>query len=278
MQDPRNGSYWSNLAMLSVQRRMENGLEILGGYTYGKITDAGVQDVSNLSAVGTGTSASPQNPYNPQADHSVDTIDVTHRATISGLYDLPFGHGQKFLPGGGGAMDKVVGGWQYNAIVTLESGRPIGITGANNQLAGRPNWNPNVSVFVPHQSRSVLYKTGSLEWFNPLAFVNPPDYTFGNVPRELGNLRGPGTVNFDMSLFKTTHITERTTFEFRIEAYNALNHPNLPMPGTAFSAGPPASSSNPYAEGGFNTSSTFGMITSGAVSTRNVQLAAKISF
>jgi hypothetical protein len=161
--------------------------------------------------------------------------------------------------------------------MTMESGRPIGITGASNQLASRPNWNPNVSVKVPHPSRSVLYKTGSLEWFNPQAFVNPPDYTFGNVPRYLGNLRGPGTVNFDMSVFKTTHITERSTLEFRIEAYNAFNHDNLSMPGAGFTAGPPAVSTNPYAEGGLNTSTTFGMIeSSGAI--RNVQLGAKIVF
>lgn len=276
MQNPRNGSYWSNLAMLSVQRRAASGLQVMGAYTFGKITDAGVQDVSNLSAVGTGTSAGPQNPYNPEAEHSVDTIDVTHRMSASVLYDLPFGKGHSFL--NRPAIDRIVGGWQVNGILTIESGRPIGISGANNQLASRPNWNPNVSVFVKHQGRSTLYRTGQLEWFNPQAFVNPPDYTFGNVPRTLGNLRGPGTVNLDASLFKTTHITERVLFELRIEAYNALNHPNLPMPGTGFAAGAPADPNNPYAEGGLNTSSSFGMITSGAVTTRNVQLGAKIMF
>lgn len=273
---PRIGSYWSNLAMLSVQRRAQHGLQIIGAYTFGKITDAGVQGVSDLSSVGTSTGASPQDPFNPQADHSLDTIDVTHRLTLSGLYDLPFGKGKAFFSSP--RTDRLLGGWQYNAILTMESGRPIGVTGANNQLASRPNLNPNVNVKVAHQSRSVLYKTGQLEWFNPLAFVNPPDYTFGNVPRKFGNLFGPGTVNVDMSLFKTTHLTERTTFEFRLEAYNALNHPNLPGPGTSFSAGPPASSSNPYAEGGLNTSSSFGMITSGAKTTRNVQLGGKIVF
>lgn len=274
--DPRNGYYWSNLGMLSVQRRAQHGLQIMGAYTFGKTTDAGVSGVADLSAYGTATSAGPQNPYNPRADHSVDTIDVTHRLTISGLYDLPFGKNQMLLSSP--KTDRIFGGWQVNSILTMESGRPIGVTGANNQLASRPNLNPNVSLFVPHQSRSVLYQTGQLEWFNPLAFVNPPDYTYGNVPRKFGNLRGPGTVNLDASLFKTTHITERTTLEFRIEAYNVLNHPNLPMPGTGFSAGKPADPTNPYAEGGLNTSSSFGMITSGAVTTRNVQLGAKISF
>jgi hypothetical protein len=262
--------------MLSVQRRAQHGLQIMGAYTFGKILDAGVQGVADLSAFGTGTSASPQNPFNPRADYSVDTIDVTHRATISALYDLPFGKGKWLLTSP--KTDRIVGGWQYNAIITMESGRPIGITGASNQLAGRPNWNPNVSVKVAHASRSTLYKTHQLMWFNPQAFVNPPDYTYGNVPRRLPNLRNPGTGNIDMSLFKTTHITERMAFEFRIEAYNALNHPNLPGAGSSFSAGAPAVPTLPYAEGGTNTSTSFGMITTGATTTRNVQLGGKLTF
>jgi hypothetical protein len=132
-------------------------------------------------------------------------------------------------------------------------------------------------VKVSNAGRSQLYKTGYLQWFNPAAFVDPPDYTFGNAPREFSNVRGPGTVNIDMSLFKTTKITERSSFEFRIEAYNALNHDNLSMPGTTFAAGPPAVSSNPYAEGGANTNANFGMVTSGGA-IRNVQLGAKIFF
>jgi len=160
----------------------------------------------------------------------------------------------------------------------MESGRPLGITGANNQLAGRPSWNTNYSVKVAHPSRSMLYKSGQLEWFNPSAFENPPDYTYGNVPRKLSNLRAPGTGNIDLSMFKTTHITERIAFEFRVEAYNALNHPNLPAPGTSFSAGKPLDPTQPFQEGGANTSTSFGYITSGAVTTRNVQLGGKISF
>jgi hypothetical protein len=276
IQNPRNGYYESNLGMLSVQRRAQQGLQIMGSYTFGKITDAGVQGISDLSYTGTGTSATPQNAYNPRADHSLDSINVTHRATVSGLYNLPFGKGKRFA--NSPKTDRLAGGWQYNAILTLESGRPIGVTGASNQLASRPNLNPDVSLKVAHQGRSTLYKTGQLAWFNPMAFVNPADYTFGNAPRKFGNLVGPGFANMDMSVFKTMRITERTSFELRIEAYNALNHPNLPMPGTSFSAGKPADASNPYAEGGYNTSSTFGMITSGAISTRNVQLGGKLFF
>lgn len=272
---PRNQSSFGNMAMLALQRRIEHGLQVNGAYTFGKITDDGVY-ADTPTTGGTQTGSAPQNWRNPRGEHSVDAFDVTHRATVSVLYNLPFGSGQRFLSSS--HIDRLISGWQYNVIMTLESGRPIGVTGATNQgVASRPNINPNVSIKVPHPSRSVLYTTGSLEWFNPEGFVDPPDYSFGNVPRYFGNVRGPGTENFDMSLFKTTPITEGTTLEFRIEAYNALNHDNLSMPGTAFVAGPPAVSSNPYAEGGLNTSSTFGMITaSGPI--RNVQLAAKFFF
>jgi len=285
LQDARGASYWSNLAMISVQRRVQHGLQVIGAYTFGKILDEGLQGLSDLSAVGTATSggpalstgaaSSPQDWRNPQAEYSADAIDVTHRLTVSGLYDLPFGPGQRFLSGS--RLNRLTSGWQYNVIMTLESGRPIGVTGANNHLATRPNVNPNVLVKAPHQGRGALYRTGSLQWFNPNAFVNPPDYTFGNAPRYFSNVRGPGTVNFDMSLFRTTQITERTSLELRFEAYNAVNHDNLSMPNASFSAGPAANPANPYAEGGLNTSSTFGKITaSGAY--RNVQLAAKLHF
>lgn len=62
-----------------------------------------------------------------------------------------------------------------------------------------------------------------------------------------------------------------------MEAYNALNHTQLGQPNTTFVAGPPADPSNPTAEGGANTSATFGTITS-ALSARIVQLGAKILF
>jgi hypothetical protein len=80
-----------------------------------------------------------------------------------------------------------------------------------------------------------------------------------------------------MSTFKSVHIREHATFEIRLEAYNALNRTNLQNPNTTFTAGPPANSANPSAEGGSNTNSNFGVVT-GANAARTVQLGAKIVF
>ncbi len=125
---------------------------------------------------------------------------------------------------------------------------------------------PGASVSVPNQTRN--------QWFNTAAFQNPSDFTYGNVPRTLPHVRGPGTQNFDLSLFKTTEITERLKFQIRAEAFNVLNHVNYGLPNTTFTAG-----ANPISGvgGGANTSGSFGVITT-ASDPRSIQLAGKLIF
>jgi len=80
-----------------------------------------------------------------------------------------------------------------------------------------------------------------------------------------------------MSAFKSVHFPGQTALELRMEAFNALNRTNLQNPNTTFTAGSPANSSNPYAEGGTNTNSNFGVVTS-AYAARIIQLGAKFRF
>lgn len=256
---PRSAHFDSNYLFVNVQRRSENGLQLLASYTYGKLMSLPIYtDLATTSGIST-TATGLQNWRNLDEDYSVDGIDVRHRGTIAALYALPFGKGQRYL-NRGGALDRLIGGFQLNVVMAAEGGRPIGITGASNQgTATRPNLVPGVSLSVPNRGRN--------QWFNPAAFINPPDYTFGNSPRYFSGLRGSGTLNFDVSVFKTTHITEGTSLELRIEGYNAFNHVNLGMPNTTFTAG----------AGNSNVNSNFGKITS-ALPARQVQLGAKFRY
>ena len=255
---PRLGHFSGNYLLMNVQRRSESGLQIIASYTYGKLMSTPIYtDLSTVTGTPTGNGL--QNWRNIDGDYSVDAIDVRHRGTIAALYDLPFGKGKPFLSGGA-ALDRLVGGFQFNVVMTAEGGRPLGITGASNQgTAARPNLVPGAQLSVANR--------GVNGWFNTAAFVNPPDYTFGNTPRYFSGLRGPGTLNFDISVFKTTAITEKSSLELRMEGYNALNHVNLGTPNTSFSPG----------AGGLNVSSNFGKITS-AGNARQVQLGAKLRF
>jgi hypothetical protein len=267
LSSPRGSHFDGNYLYVSVQRRAEQGLQLQGSYTFGKLMSLPIYtDIGTTQGV---TVSNPQNWRNLDGDYAVDQIDVTHRGTIAALYDLPFGRGHRYLASSA-ILDRILGGLQFNTIMTAESGRPLSIAGASNQgIATRPNLKPGVSVKVPHQSRTL--------WFNPAAFVNPPDYSFGNMPAYYSKMRGPGTFNFDMSVFKTTRITEKTSLELRVEAFNVFNKVNLQQPNTAFTAGPPADPLNTTAEGGANTNANFGKVL-GAQSARQVQLGAKLHF
>jgi hypothetical protein len=98
-------------------------------------------------------------------------------------------------------------------------------------------------------------------------FVNPPNFTLGNVGRVLPDVRCPGAFNIDFSLIKATPLRERLLLQFRAEAFNFLNHVNLGLPNGSFSAG----------ANGQNVSAAFGTITS-ARDPRTIQLGMKLIF
>ena len=66
-------------------------------------------------------------------------------------------------------------------------------------------------------------------YFDTSAFVNPPQYTFGNSARNV--LRSPGLVNFDLALSKNFYVTEGVRVDFRAEAFNLTNTPAFGFPG-----------------------------------------------
>jgi hypothetical protein len=229
------------------------------GYTKTKLIDNSITTPLNANGVQQTDITSYQNAYDRRAERSIDPLDRAQTLNVSAVYDLPFGRGRTL---GGNArpwVNRLISGFQLNTVTQLKRGTPLTITGANNKLATRPNFVPGVSAKLENPTIS--------KWFNTAAFVNPPDYTFGNVPRTLPNVRGPGVVNVDLSLFKVTPITERLKLELRAEAFNLFNHPNFFMPNMTFSPG----------ANGLNQSATFGTITN-AADPRQIQLAAKLRF
>lgn len=255
--NPHDGSFNAQYLELSAQKQSTNGLNLLFGYTFGKLLDDSI--TSPLAYLSSATSDTAyQNVYNREAEYSLDPTDVSQRATLSVLYDLPFGKGQQFVSRSH-IVNDAIGGWQINGIGTFQTGFPLAITGASNYTATRPNFARGTKVALPHQTKN--------EWFNTAAFMNPPNYTFGDVPRTLPHVRGPGAEDIDLSVFKTTPIRKELAWQFRVEAFNALNHVNLGQPNTSFSPG----------ANGYNANGAFGTITT-AADARDLQLAVKLMF
>ncbi|MGO4212766.1 carboxypeptidase regulatory-like domain-containing protein [Terriglobus sp. YAF25] len=256
---PRSAHFDGNFMYVTLQRRAAEGLQFQGSYTYGKLMSLPIYtDIATTAGI-TQTGNGIQNPRNLDGDYSVDAIDVTHRGIVAVLYDLPFGRNRRYL-NRGGWMDRLVGGLQFNTTMTLESGRPLNFSGANNSAATRPDLNESLLMQNP-----TGYTLGKYRRFNYLAFTNPAAYTYGNAPRFYSKLRAPGVVNFDMSVFKTTRITEGTSLELRLEAYNALNHVNLGAPNASYSGT------------SVNTNNNMGVITT-SYAARTLQLGAKLHF
>ena len=61
---------------------------------------------------------------------------------------------------------------------------------------------------------------------------------FGNAGT--GNIRGPGLINFDVTLYKKFKITEKHSVEFRAEFFNVFNHTNFTTVSTSLERVPSA--------------------------------------
>jgi hypothetical protein len=256
--NPHTGNYMSNLFLMTVQKRAATGLTLMFSYTAGKV----ISDPLRLPQADFGENQARMKTYqdgkfNRALDRAIDPQDVSQRAVLSVVYALPFGPGKRWNPSIG-AIRKLVEGWQATTIGMIQAGLPVAVVGANNFLATRPN---------STGKSPKLDNPTAAKWFDTTTFVNPPEYTQGNISRSLPDVRTPGTVNWDVSLLKSTAITERVSLQFRAEAFNILNHVNLGLPDISFVAG----------ADGKNSSGAFGTITS-ARDPRRIQLGMKLRF
>jgi hypothetical protein len=156
-------------------------------------------------------------------DRGLSEFDVDHRLVSSLVYELPVGRGKKFGGNLPKAVDIVIGGWQVNAIATFQGGFPMTITAAD--LGGlNDTFNTNRADLV---GTPRLTKTLD-RWFDPSAFRQPAAGFLGTSGRSI--LRAPGINNWDTGLFKNFTITEKVSFQFRFESFNAFNHTQWGVP------------------------------------------------
>jgi|HubBroStandDraft_4_1064222.scaffolds.fasta_scaffold00546_7 hypothetical protein len=253
--EPSVGTSSYNALEVTYTHRWHSGLDLNLSYTYSRFMDD-VQGNSGWAFPGSGTNN--LNSYNLAADYSVDVSNIPHRFVATYDYELPFGKGKTFGGGWSRPVDAVLGGWQWTGILTAESGLPISIQPASNNVGfgfnQRPNVVPGVNPIPANQSIS--------DWINPAAFSQPAAFTFGDAPRFFANLHGPKYFDWDMGIQKRWNIAEHKQFQFRFEMFNALNHPDFFLPNTNL---------------GNVSNGTFGTITA-AYQARTAQAALKFYF
>ena len=241
--------------VMKLQKRLGNGITLLSSLTWSRNWDESGGGVGNTLNSG---SKGPQNPYNLAAEYAFSNIDSPWRWASSFSYQLPFGTGKQFLTSGR-MMNYAVGGWSINAVSIFQTGFPLQISQSTNfnSSFGYATQRPNATGISPITSGSLEQRLNN--YINPAAFSTAPQFTFGNVGRTI-DTRGPGQVNWDISVFKDVLVREKLKAQFRCEALNATNTPLFYGPNVTYG------------------SSTFGKITSQANFSRQMQLALRFSF
>lgn len=240
---------------LTLERRYSHGLSTLVSFTGSKLID----DSYSVFSAGQRQSDYRLGRFNRRLDRGLDQYDIPKRFVGTVVYELPWGPGKRFLSGLSGPAKYLAGGWQVNAIYTIQpEGWPLAVRGANNYTVSWPDLVSNPSL--PRSERSAA------RWFDTNAFRNPPDYVLGNAPRRL-NTRGPGYRAMDLSLQKNIQLREGMQLQIRADAYNAFNNVNLNDPNVTFSPN----------RQGVNTNAMFGRITSAATA-RNIHLGMRLTF
>ena len=245
-----------NALQLKVTQRLANGLTFLAFYTRSKLLTN--DDVAPID-LGEGA-GSIQNPLNRAGEYSVSQDDYPNAFRATFTYQLPFGHGQRFLKQGG-AAGWLAGGWELAGSFLRQSGPPLSISG-NSSLsqfglpAVRASYVPGQDVYG---SYSGGFNPAVNRYLNSAAFFNPAAFQFGTDGRVLGWVRGPAANSDALSLQKNVSVTERVKTVLRADATNPFNVVRWSNPNTSI------------------TSATFGVI-SGSQGARVVQLSLTVSF
>ncbi|HKQ76657.1 MAG TPA: TonB-dependent receptor [Blastocatellia bacterium] len=222
-----NGDSWYHAGVLKLTQRLSRGATFFASYTFSKSLDT-----DSFGSAGTNASATGQNPFDKRSDlKGRSDHDLRHRFVFSGVGELPFGKGRRFL-NREGFLNAIAGGWSMTAILTMQSNSPMTpilsvanldtgkSSGQRPQLIGDPNSGPR----RPEQ------------WFNNTALYVPnpavaAERTYGSIGRN--TLEGPSYKSMDLSLLRYFPITERLRAQFRVEFFNAFNFVNFNLPGNS---------------------------------------------
>jgi outer membrane receptor protein involved in Fe transport len=206
-----------NGLQLKAEKRFSRGMAFMGTYTYSRTINTGGDGFS--------LSSSPQDPACIECDKGLSLFHHKNIFAMNFVYELPFGKGKKYGSGFNGFENQLLGGWQFNGIVTAGSGGPLNVTiprdianiGARS-IGQRPDVNGNPNISNPTSD----------QWFDKSVFSQPADYTYGNAGRNI--VIGPGYQYWTLGIYKNFYIKERHRIQFRTEFYNAFNNVNLNNP------------------------------------------------
>jgi hypothetical protein len=208
--ESRGSSTYHGL-QLTYERRFAKSLNFQSAFTYSHAIDE---------------PGSPMDPRNWRRDRGNSNLDVRHRWITSLSYSLPG-------PSGSGWRARALGGWQVNGILSFYGGLPFSAGSATNTL----NTGSGTRADRLGDGNLPASERTPQRWFDLGAFTAPGPQQFGTGGRNV--LRGPGTAQADLSLFKNLSLgsDSQRRLQFRAEIFNITNTPQFNNPASNIGAG-----------------------------------------
>jgi hypothetical protein len=208
-------------------------------YTYGKALGIVSPNGTTLNAV-----QATLDPFNLRNNYGPQPGDRRHIFNAAYSVELPSPIRNNKIAAG------VINGWQLSGITQWQSGGNLTYNSTNDNfnvqfnnaiIPGTQNvLNPDGSHGITITNQSLLgtnaIRLNPLVTCNPTSnlgphqFINPncfavPTAVGQNGPNLLPAIYGPAFFNSDLGLFKNFQISEQRKLQFRVQAYNFLNHP-----------------------------------------------------
>jgi len=254
---------WYDSGVIEFRRRLSLGLRVQASYVWSKAMSNSFQSNSDNFANFS------HRPEGLDLAKNVAVFDVRHQFKFDATYDLPIGHGRKFLSSANGIVDAFLGGWTILPTLRWQSGTPFSF--GNVQLVGMtvkelqkaigvykntmvPSGGPGSSAIqaVTYLPLDIIENTRRAFDIN-VANANGYGTTFGGAPTGrfiapagFGNcisrfsgqcgfnnliVYGPGYFKLDSTLAKRFKITESANIEIKATFLDVLNMPNFRVGG-----------------------------------------------
>jgi len=267
------GNY--NALLVKFQRQFSSGLSILANYTYSKALAA--------SQEGSNGTLNQRRSCLPGCDYGPTTSNLPQSLVVSTIWQLPMGHGRHFGNNMNPVLNTVVGGWDFDAIVTMQKGNPYTLTAPNNTA-----WSPGqIRVNTYCDGRAALankdVRSNGHFWLkgqtvgqtetqgacyvdpakDPVNLTGPGGTLPGRAAfgtTSFDSLTGPGLNNWDIGTHKSFSIYREMNFTIRGEFFNAWNHAQFANPVSTVA------------------STTFGQVTSTQHDAREIQIGGTFQF
>jgi len=216
------GSQSGDLLETRANKRFSGGLMFIGAYTFAKLYHTrGFRE--------------------PQYNYIYRTIidyDRPHHLAFTFQYDLPFGTGKRFASGASTALDKIIGGWQFNTSLEYMMGTPTGKPDAHNLR--NPELPQGQQTFDKWFDTCTLLTNGRRQNCSspeaPVTWVQLRPNELRTFDDRFPNIRNHWATQVNLSLFKNIRFRERYNLQLRAEAFNAFNTPIYGGPSTGLTS------------------------------------------